>query len=205
LKALSAANPTFSEDAELVLKSEHDLANYLDYMRAFVSKAREPRAELFKARAQINLVVRTLSSLIEAYGIDVDVEVDAKLPGPHVPIAAYNGIVINLLSNAMKALIPKVSPEPRRIRMYASNDGTRHTFVCADNGIGVPDYLRTRIWDPLFTTTADEDNPLGSGLGLGLSVVRRVVNNVGGRIELQESAPDGFVTAFRVVLPLPSH
>jgi signal transduction histidine kinase len=119
-------------------------------------------------------------------------------------VAAYNGIVMNLMTNAMKALIPKVPGEPRRIRLYATNEGAHHTLVCADNGIGIPGYVRTRIWDPLFTTTAstDEDNPLGSGLGLGLSVVKQVVQGLGGRIELLEEAPPGFATAFKVTLPL---
>jgi signal transduction histidine kinase len=202
IRALASISPKLAGDAERVLKSERDLANYLSYMRAFVGKARDARAEPFKAKAQISFVLQTLHSLTEAHGIAIEVEIDPRLPGPHVPVAAYNGIVLNLVSNAMKALVAKVSTDARRIRLYAVNDGSRHTLVCSDNGIGIPDYLRSRIWDPLFTTTADEDNPLGSGLGLGLSVVQRVVSNLGGRIELQENAPPDFSTAFRVQLPL---
>ena len=70
--------------------------------------------------------------------------------------------------------------------------------------IGIPDYLRARVWDPLYTTTNDgaEENPLGSGLGLGLSVVRDVVRKLHGTIRLLDAPPPGYSTAFRVALPL---
>lgn len=183
---------------------ESELGHFRDYMRLIVDKARELKPQAFKARAQVNFTAKTLRHLTDRYGITVALDIDGKLPGPAVPVAAYNGIVMNLMTNAMKALIPKVPGEPRRIRLYATNEGTHQTLVCADNGIGIPGYVRTRIWDPLFTTTAstDEDNPLGSGLGLGLSVVKQVVQGLGGRIELLEEAPTGFATAFKVTLPL---
>lgn len=204
LDELSSIAPRLRESAAVVRRNELSLANYLDYMRLFVSKSREARPQEFKARAQVSLAAKTLGSLADAHGIQIEVDIDSKLMGPFVPVAAYNGVVINLVSNAMKALVPKLSDQPRRIRVYATNDSQRHTLVCSDNGIGIPDYLRMRIWDPLFTTTADDDNPLGSGLGLGLSVVKQVVTKLGGRIELMSEAPPDFITSFRVSLPLRS-
>ena len=205
IKKFAKLSPELQKVAEEVLENEASLANYLEYMRLFVNKAREPRPQDFKAKSQISVATGTLTSLATAHGIGILVDADAKLAGPFVPLAAYHGIIINLVSNAMKALVPKVGSGERKIRIYATNEGSRHILVCADNGIGVPEYLRDRIWDPLFTTTADEENPLGSGLGLGLSVVQRVVSKIGGRIELMEAAPPGFVTAFRVTLPLHKH
>jgi len=202
LKRLPASTPGLSEAIEEVHKNETRLVNYFEYMRVFTARAREAQPTDFKAKAQVNFALRPLKALMEVHQIELVVDIDSKLPGPLVPIAAYSGIVVNLISNAMKALIPRLSKEPRRIRIYAVNDGTNHTLVCADNGIGIPEYLRTRIWDPLFTTTADEENPLGSGLGLGLSVVKSVVSKLRGKIELLRDAPPGFVTAFCVVLPL---
>ena len=190
--------------ASQIEEMEASLAHYMDYMRLFIGKARTPKPQDFKAQAQVSLVVDTLSKIAESHHIKVAVDIDRGLAGPVMPLAAYHGIVVNLVSNALKALVPKVSTEQRRVRLYATNDGARHILVCADNGIGIPEYLRNRIWDPLFTTTSadDDDNPLGSGLGLGLSVVRQVVREMHGAIELMETPPPGFVTAFRVTLPL---
>lgn len=204
VRGLSKRDPKLAELADRIAVIERNLAHYMSYMRMFVDKARQPKSQAFKAAAQIRVVVQTLAPVAEAHDIDVQVDVDKALEAPMMPVAAYHGIVANLLSNALKALVPKRSDEPRRVRIYATNDGGRHVLVCADNGIGIPDYLRARVWDPLYTTTADgaEENPLGSGLGLGLSVVRDVVRKLHGTIRLLDAPPPGYSTAFRVTLPL---
>lgn len=205
LRTLAVADPTLDIAAQEVSQHEQALANYLDYMRIFVDRARHPVAQTFKAHAQVSRATKTLSPIISAHGIVLDIDIDKKLSAPQMPIAAYNGIVINLVSNAVKALVPKISDEDRKIRVFAANDSINHVLVCADNGIGIPEFLRQRIWDPLFSTTDQgntADNPMASGLGLGLSVVKQVVSKMGGKIELLESAPPNFNTAFKVTLPL---
>ena len=56
-------------------------------------------------------------------------------------------------------------------------------------------------FDPLFTTTKSRNDPLGSGMGLGLSLVRRSAEVYGGSAELV-APPSGFSTCFRVRLPM---
>jgi signal transduction histidine kinase len=204
LTKLKILDPELQKSADSIMLHEKALANYLDYMRLFVNRAREPVAQKFKSFSQVSLASKTLSPIADSHSITTTIDIDTKLPGPHMPIAAYIGIVINLISNAIKALVPKVADEKRRIRLYATNDATNHVLVCADNGIGIPPFMRTRIWDPLFSTTKTNDieNPMASGLGLGLSVVQEVVKKMGGRIELMELPPPGYVTAFKVTLPL---
>ena len=63
-----------------------------------------------------------------------------------------------------------------------------------DDGPGIPDSMRERIFNPFFTT-----KPRGSGLGL--AIVRKVVDAHEGRIELA-TGPSGTGTSFRVLLPL---
>ncbi|WP_162254449.1 sensor histidine kinase [Pelomonas sp. Root1444] len=204
VRKLAKLDPGLAGSAERLTEIERNLAHYMDYMRMFVDKARDPVPQDFKAAAQIRRVVQTLQPVAEAHGVDITVDVDRALKAPSMPIAAYHGIVANLLSNALKALVPKRSSEQRHVRIYATNDQNRHVLVCLDNGIGIPDYLRDRIWDPLYTTTAngDEQNPLGSGLGLGLNVVHNVVRKLHGTIKLMDPTPPGFSTGFRVTLPL---
>lgn len=204
LQRLAVDYPELAADAALVSKNEIALSQQAEYMRLFVGASRKMTVTEFKAKSQLVVTTRTLESLAEEHGIDVEIDVDAKLPGPAVPIAAYHGVAINLVSNAMKALVARVSNTDRKIKIYAVNDETKHILVCADNGVGIPEYLQDRIWDPLFTTTesADDKNPLNSGLGLGLAVVKRVVEGVGGKLELMKMPPPGFVTAFRVSFPL---
>lgn len=204
LKKLAKKHPEVAADTEIILRNEGALAEQAEYMRLFVGASRKMTVTPFKARAQLTVVTRTVEALAAEHGIKVEIEADPKLAGPAVPLAAYHGVTINLISNAMKALVARSSVDDRRIKIYATNDGSRHILVCADNGIGVPDYLRDRIWDPLFTTTesSDDANPLNSGLGLGLPVIKRVIDGVGGKVELMKSPPAGFTTGFRASFPL---
>ncbi len=204
MKRLAVDFPELSDDADIVLRNEKTLAQQADYMRLYVGASRNITITPFKAKAQLNAAVRTLTSLAEEHEIEIEIDVDPKLPGPAVPLAAYHGVAVNLVSNSMKALVARAGNMDRKIKIYAVTDESAHILVCADNGIGIPDFLRDRIWDPLYTTTenSDDRNPLHSGLGLGLPLVRRVVDGVGGKIELLKKAPPGFITAFRVSLPI---
>jgi signal transduction histidine kinase len=64
-----------------------------------------------------------------------------------------------------------------------------------DDGPGIQPELQARLFEPFFTT-----KPAGRGTGLGLSISRRIVNEHGGRIELESQPGQG--TCVRVVLPV---
>ena len=69
-------------------------------------------------------------------------------------------------------------------------------ITVADNGSGIPDDVREKIFEPLFTT-----KPTGSGTGLGLSLSFDIVTQAhGGRLEFESSIGDG--TTFTVTLPI---
>ncbi|SEI66677.1 ATP-binding protein [Achromobacter sp. NFACC18-2] len=204
LEKLTSRHPELASDTEIILRNEAALAQQAEYMRLFVGASRRTAITPFKARAQLTVATKTVEALASEHKISIELAADSKLLGPAIPLAAYHGVAINLVSNAMKALVAKSTAVDRKIKIYAANDGSRHILVCADNGIGIPDYLRDRIWDPLFTTTesSDDENPLNSGLGLGLAVIKRVAEGVGGKVELLKLAPPGFTTAFKASFPL---
>jgi CheY-like chemotaxis protein len=99
---------------------------------------------------------------------------------------------LNLLLNATQA-IPQGSPRTHRIRVTTRTDERGWAVVeVADNGVGIPPGELGRIFDPFFTTKRE-------GMGLGLSVCQRIVNDRGGTI-VAESAV-GVGSTFRVSLP----
>ena len=65
----------------------------------------------------------------------------------------------------------------------------------ADTGSGIDPAIRGRIFDPFFTT-----KPVGQGTGLGLSISHQIVEDHGGRIEVESKVGEG--THFTVRLPL---
>lgn len=101
-----------------------------------------------------------------------------------------NGIFSNLLKNALQA-IPSDRKGKIQITLSATMDKVQVSIK--DNGTGIPDELKPRMFTPNFTTKS-------SGMGLGLSIVKRYVETAGGSVWF-ESEPGGGAN-FIVELPL---
>lgn len=99
-----------------------------------------------------------------------------------------NQVWANLVDNALDAVA-----EGGRVTVAARADGSKVVVSVTDDGPGIPEEVRGRIFDPFFTT-----KPVGKGTGLGLDIVRRLVDRNDGSIDLQ-SEPGR--TEFRVTLP----
>jgi signal transduction histidine kinase len=83
---------------------------------------------------------------------------------------------------------------PGRATVTARAVGPRVVVRVSDDGAGIPAEVKSRIFDPFFTTKA-----VGKGTGLGLDIVRRLVDHNEGTIDV-ESEPGR--TEFRVSLPI---
>ncbi|MDH5671878.1 MAG: ATP-binding protein [Myxococcales bacterium] len=98
--------------------------------------------------------------------------------------------VLNMLDNALHAAGPSGSV---RIRVESTPEGA--LLVVSDSGAGIPEDLCHSIFEPFFTT-----KPAGSGTGLGLSMVRRMVTEHGGRVWVEAHGELGGASFF-VQLP----
>jgi signal transduction histidine kinase len=99
-------------------------------------------------------------------------------------------VVFNLVLNAIDA-----TGKGGRIDVTAEAADSRIVLVVRDNGTGIPDGVRDRLFRPYFTTKKH-------GTGLGLFVIRKIVEEHGGRVSV-DSAP-GPGTTFRIELPVPN-
>jgi len=154
----------------------------------------------YPARPRFLHVAKAFSGYAEKRGIEVAVEVDADVMAPRVPPALYDGIAQNLLTNALKAVNASDSTV-RKVVFRAWNDGQWHHLQVSDTGSGVPSAIKDFIFDPLFTTTnGRSSDPLGSGMGLGLALVRRGAQAFGGVADLV-NPPPGYSTCVEVRFP----
>ena len=140
-------------------------------------------------------------------GVDFEMVLPPRdsVPGIFADMTELVQIWINLLQNACDALKIENTPNPSihvecRVEKISSKDQTSHTtreilVSVTDNGPGVPKDLHEKIFRPNFTT---KKKGLSFGLGLGLTIVRRIVDSYGGRIRL-ESVPGH--TVFTIVIP----
>lgn len=101
-------------------------------------------------------------------------------------------IFLNLLTNALQAV--KGSAEPR-VEWSVTASGGRAIFTVADNGPGIPPEAMGRVFDPFFTT-----RPESGGIGLGLAIILRLVEDQGGSVIATNRVGGGAM--FQVTLPL---
>jgi len=201
IRALSRRNPSLENVANSLEERYTAFKAHVDYTRTFIDAVHDDLSSKFKAAPQIKRIIDKFGMFAKDRNIDVKPEVDASLEVPAMPVTVYSGVLLNLYTNAVKAIIAsKATAAQQRIVFRAWNDSKWHTVEVLDTGVGIPPNLRKRIWDPLFTTTSRLNNPLGSGMGLGLSLVKQLVMQVGGRIDVVD-APAGFSTCFRVAFP----
>lgn len=173
----------------------------LDYVRTFIDATQKYKAVSFKAKPQVVRVVRMFSQFCEDRNIEVRIDIDTNALVPEMPVSTYSGIVLNLFTNALKAVMAhKKSTSSQMIEIRGISDGKRHSLEILDTGIGVPPSMTKRIFDPLFTTTSRLDNSLGTGMGLGLTLSRQLAGEYRGTIDIVP-APDDFSTCFRVSFP----
>ncbi len=129
------------------------------------------------------------------HGIKVERKYKQDLP----PIMAFgselNQVWTNLIDNAIDAMsegTPSGNPPTIEVRTCEKNN--RLLVEIEDNGPGIPPEVRNRILEPFFTT-----KPMGKGTGLGLDVVRRVIENRHGGSIMVTSEPGR--TCFTIALP----
>ncbi|MCV2354799.1 GHKL domain-containing protein [Paucibacter sp. B2R-40] len=101
-----------------------------------------------------------------------------------------NQVWTNLIHNALQAMHYKGV-----LRISLAHDEAHAIVAVKDSGSGIPAELLGRIFDPFFTT-----KPIGEGSGLGLDIVRKIIDKHQGRIEVQ--SVEGRGSTFTVFLPL---
>jgi signal transduction histidine kinase len=202
LKRLARNHPSIRQDIDKFQNAYQALEGHIEYTRTFIDATQTGRAVVFKAAGQVELVIERFGEFARTRNITIENNIDRGLDAPKMPVAVYSGILLNLYTNALKAILAVASPQTlQRIVFRAENDGRSHIIEVLDTGIGIPPNMRKRVFDPLFTTTSSADNPLGSGMGLGLSLVKSLVDSLKGKISVV-NPPQGFSTSLRIQLPL---
>ncbi len=122
-------------------------------------------------------------------GLTLEERLPVSLPPVRVSRHKLLQVFINLLLNARDA-----TPPGGRLTLSAGEGGGEVWLALSDTGSGMTPEVREHLFDPFFTTKGP-----GKGRGLGLSVCHRIVEESGGRIEVDSEAGKG--TTFTVRLP----
>lgn len=167
------------EEAERLNRIVSDL---LDFARPH-----EPVLEEVSLRELLDELLDRMKGDPAARQVALAVDLPPELPPLPLDAGMIRRAFLNLVQNAMQA-----SPEGGTVRVSARADGDGVTVEIADRGPGVPEELREKIFQPFFTTRAN-------GTGLGLAVVKRIVEEHRGRVEV--TSPPGGGATVSVWLP----
>ena len=169
-----------NEATESACDLAHGLARW---GRAGISS--DGTCDLSSAAAQ----VADLASASAPAGATVRLELAPGMPPARIAPHAAHRIVLNLLLNAWQAL--KGAEGQVALRTGVA-EPSRVWVEVEDKGVGLDEETRTRLFEPFFTTEPD-------GSGLGLAVIRALVDPAGGEIEVWSETGRG--ARFRVTLP----
>jgi two-component system NtrC family sensor kinase len=180
------------QDVETIL-SEADRASKI--VQNLLSFARRKRTE--KEPADLNALLQRVLELrsydLRVKNIDVELDLDSKLPETMVDTNQVQQVFLNLIVNAEQAMLAAHERGTLTVTSRKQKDTVRLSLQ--DDGPGMsPETLR-RIFDPFFTT-----KEVGEGTGLGLTISYGIIEDHGGRI-WAESAP-GKGTSFVIELPI---
>jgi len=149
---------------------------------------RAPSVEAIDLEPHLRDTLILVGSEARARGVVLELDVEPALPPVLGVVGELNQVWLNLLDNAIDA-----APEHGHVLVRAAADRGAVIVRVIDDGPGIPEQDRERIFDPFFTT-----KPVGQGAGLGLDVVRTIVQKHRGTVQV-DSRPGR--TEFQVCLP----
>ncbi len=171
---------------------------------AFSRRHEHERREAVDLNEVVRYILDAQRYQIETRGIRRTLSLAAALPPVMAQASQLEQVVLNLVVNARQALEQAidepdaargaVSPAAPAITIRTSSQEGGVTLEVEDNGPGIPEEYRARVWDPFWTSKEE-----GEGTGLGLAVVHGIVTSYGGTIDMETEV--GVGTRFIVRLP----
>jgi signal transduction histidine kinase len=191
---LAGSQPLIAELAGYI-SSEVNRLNAL--VVRFLDFARPSKLELHPENIA-EIVDRALESASASFpNANVKIEKQYAQGVPEIPVDRQlcEQVFVNLITNAFQAMRER-SAQPQTMRLSIAPDSSKGeagvSVTVEDSGPGVPPELREQIFNPFFTSKKD-------GVGLGLSIVAKIVDDHRGAIHLENSPVGG--ACFRVFLP----
>jgi signal transduction histidine kinase len=120
--------------------------------------------------------------------VEIVRDLDPSVPPVAMDARLVRQAVLNVAVNAVQAM-----PRGGRLILRTRREGDGAVLEIEDTGVGIPEEVRSRMFEPFFTTKA-------SGTGLGLAVVKRIVEGHGGAVAVRSTPGVGTVFALRFPL-----
>ncbi|MBE0645548.1 MAG: histidine kinase [Bacteroidetes bacterium] len=190
LKQLKEMDPA-QEDIRFIIAEAERCRNIVSSLLNFARQGKLVLSEV-SAEDLVMPIAAMIGKRDEFSEIDIDVQVDAKLPPLYVDIDQMKQVLLNLAMNACEAM-----PDGGTLRIVAEPASTPRNFLVriSDTGSGIPKENMSRLFTPFFTT-----KQIGKGTGLGLPIAYGIVKLHHGQITVQSEVLKG--STFTITMPM---
>lgn len=190
--------PDIRQKLETILAAALQGTELIQRMQNFYRGAKH--AETFQ-RVDTNGVIRQVVELArmrwkritpgnnDSFEVVLNLGPDTEITGKP---SSIHEMLLNLMLNAADAM-----PTGGRFEISSMNTGDAVEIAVSDTGVGMSREIMEKCFLPFFTTKGAE------GTGMGLSMVNTIVNEHGGRVEIESGQGDGGGTRFTITFPLP--
>jgi C4-dicarboxylate-specific signal transduction histidine kinase len=157
-------------------------------LRRFLRK-QEPSLTAIAVGKLFEAVVRFVSPEARSQGVEVCIDAADGLPEVLADRVQIQQVFVNLLLNSFDVLYAKPSGQRRVVLAAAPAPSNRVAVSVSDSGSGVPEHLRSRLFEPFVTTKPE-------GLGIGLAIAQTIITAHGSRLAYSDARDGGAVFAF---------
>lgn len=197
LERLRSSDPAIALAFETLRRLTEAVEAQANQIGLLISVEARRRRRRLALRPLVDTALAALTHYCSKFGVEVRNEVPADLRTPPIYEAEAQSIILNLLTNALRA----VKTQPTRVVAFFGSlrKGGGVSLRVADTGHGISPQDRELVFQP-FYTTSEPDPVLGVGTGLGLTIVRDIVHEHGGTVLFRE-AEKPWATCIEVELP----
>lgn len=192
--ALAADNPETLREALADCLEESDRVIEMLNTLMDISEAETGTMALRVEPSDLGDLIRQTLELYEDVAEDRGIQIETHSPGPLTVVVDRNRmrqVLANLLDNAVK-----YTPSGGRVTIVAEREGSTAVLTVSDTGVGIPQDELPHIWDRLYRGDKSRST---RGLGLGLSLVKAIVEAHRGSVEAESRPGEG--TRFAIRLP----
>lgn len=193
IELLLEADPPRLDEARAALadvrRDDQRAADVIGGLRSLYRKS-EARPDLVRVDGLVGDMIRMAAGIATRRRVLIESDLDPRPMTVRADAIQLQQVFVNLMLNALDA-IPDEAVQ-RRVVLSARRVEGGIRLAVADSGPGVPEADRARIFEPFYTTKAN-------GTGVGLAIVRRIVESLGARVDVSRSPAGG--AEFSFVLP----
>ncbi|TDR57075.1 two-component system C4-dicarboxylate transport sensor histidine kinase DctB [Halomonas ventosae] len=173
-----------------IIELTERMAEISAQLRQFSRKSGD-RPTSVSVAACFGYALRLFQSRLRDAGVSVERDWPAQEAWVRADLVRLEQVLVNLIGNALQAIARTEAP---RLLLGIEPEGEEVRIRVIDNGPGIAEAHLGRIFEPFFTTKSP-----GSGLGLGLSISARIIDDLGGRLTADN--PPGGGARFTITLP----